>query len=333
MKRVVSLLMIIMMLLSLCACKEKTVSKENDAHTDSQGDTEKLQETLPVIYEKWAQPEQSDLKDFLKEKVDTFSTQVLNPDDVFYTELQNHSYDEIEDSELYSTWKTECLSWAYGAQNFDISKYECDTALEKALQNCGEMAYKFPDAFKASYYRISENASQDFSAIADGLQAELYALVDMIYAKDVESLSIGDLLEGNKFVSLTFENVYYEDDKLSTKSGNGIVYIVPAQQSILVLEFTVKNVFSQALSYSNTGIVSMDDYVKISAVFNDLYEYDSDIYVEDSYGYNAVMDSFLDVTPLSERPIYAIIQVPVSAKEMSALISIEYNGIVYHYSM
>ncbi len=265
--------------------------------------------------------------------MDTFSTQVLTPGDTFKAELQNYSYDEIEDSELYSAWKAECLSWAYGALNFDLSNYECDTALEETLRNCGELAYKFPDAFKASYYHISDNASQDFSMIGDELQAELFALIDIIYAKDTEQLSVGDFLEGNEFVSFALNNVYYEDDKLLTKSGDGIVYVVPEQQSILVLEFTVKNVFSQELSYDNTGIGSTDKYIKVDAVFGDTYEYEGDIYVEDSYGYGAVKDSFLSVTPLSERTMYAIIQVPVSAKEMSALVSVEYNGVVYQYSI
>lgn len=310
------------LLLSLCAC-----GGQSSGQTQSGSDT--AQETEKIPYEKWTQPDESDLKAFLKEKVDLFSTQVLNPGDAFKAELKNYSYDDIENSSLYNEWKTVCLAWAYGAQNFDVSAYDCDDTLSNTLQNCGELAQKFPDAFKASYYQITDSASQEFSDLADKLESELYTLVDIAYAKDTKPLTEGALLEGNQFVSFTFNKAYYIDDKLATQKATGIVYVVPEQHSILVLEFTVKNVFSQTLTYANTGVMSMDNYIKVSAVVDDTYEYTGDIYVESPYGYSAVKGSFSDVTPLEERPVYAIIDMPIAAKDLPTLVSVEYNGIVY----
>lgn len=322
----------VLCILTLAACGGQSDGKESKPPADNQGVADVVQETEEVFYEKWTQPDESELKTFLKEKVDLFSTQVLSLGDAFKAELKNCSYDNIEDSDLYSEWKAVCLAWAYGAQNFDVSAYDCDETLSGTLQKCGELAAKFPDAFKASYYQVTDSASQEFSALADELESELYALVEIAYAKDVEPLTEGALLEGNKFVSFTFKKAYYVTDRLRTQKADGIVYVVPEQHSILVLEFTVKNVFSQTLTYANTGVMSMDDYIKVSAVVDGTYEYDGDIYVESPYGYSAIKDSFSDVTPLEERIVYAVIDMPAEAKELPALVSTEYNGTVYQYT-
>ena len=72
--------------------------------------------------------------------------------------------------------------------------------------------------------------------------------------------------------------------------------------------------------------------VIVSAIVDDTYEYDGNIYVESPHGYSAVYGSFSDVTPLEERPVYAIIDMPIAAKDLPTLVSVEYNGIVYQYT-
>lgn len=327
MKRVLQTSLAITLLFTLCACEGQPSGTGIES---SSFQSAQIDETS---YTPWEQPGQDEWKDFLKAKIEEFSTQILHPGDEFMTELQNSSYDQIETKELYQEWKSQCLAWAYGAQHFDVSSYDCDGNLAEILQTSGQLVAQFPDAFKESYYRTTDHAAEDFSALGNKVQTELSTLINIVYVKDVVPLTVGDVLEGNQYVSFTFQNSYYVDDILPTKSGRGTVYVVPNQQSILVLEFTVKNVFTQTLSYANTGVLNMDDYMKVSAIFGDTYEYDGELYVETVRGYDAVHDSFSDVSPLEERTVYAIIKVPTEAKTMPAVISTEYNGKIYQCSV
>jgi len=339
MKKNLQFILVFLLMLSFTACAadnrtpdesieepDQILEDEAELENDNQQPQQNIEQ---ILFEAWPQPEESELRHFLKEKVDEFSSNILVVNDDLRDILANSDDKTIRNEPLYREWENRFLEWGYGATHFDMSMYtENADIIAELLPLCGECVTDFPDTFIASHYDTNENADKDFEELSNFLEEKFGELIDIVY---VESISIGDELSGNEFVTFSLDNVYYVDDMLYTKGGEGTVFILPENQTALVLELTVTNIFEKDLTYSNTGVGSASDYIKISGKFDRTYEYNGDIYVESSYGYTVINNSFSDITPLESRTLYAVIKIPDAAKDLPAVVSIQYNGPTYEY--
>lgn len=130
----------------------------------------------------WPQPDESELKSFLREKLDDLNTNILVVDDSLRELLAASSYDSVQSEEAYAEWKNRFLEWSYGAVNFDFSLYSKNAdSMADILPSCGEYMGKFPDAYIASYYGISETAREDLENLNAAIEGRFGELIDIVY--------------------------------------------------------------------------------------------------------------------------------------------------------
>lgn len=346
MKKVAVIFVTLMVMLPLSACNggrsvQSTIPSATSEQTESttaeqteSATSEGISVSIPepsVEFSAWEQPEEDKLMSYLSEKVDDFSTNIFVLDDALKEALSNSNYANVRDSDIVQAWENRFLEWGYGATNFDFSSYSGDVdSISELLKKCGDCALQFPEAFLSAYYGTYEMAGKDFDSLSDLLEEQFGKLIDIVYVKDI---SLGDTLSGNEYVTFSLDDIYYVDDILYTTNQKGMVSVLPDSKSALVVKFTVTNIYQKDLSFNNTGLGSASDYIKISAKLDNKYEYKSDIYVEDAYGYSAVYNSFSGITPLESRPVYAIIEIPSTAKNLPAVISIGFEGTTYKYQV
>lgn len=319
MKRILTLLLVMCISFSLCACGEKDNGPEKPAIQEE----ELSLGTLNSI------PEHADFTLF---KVTTTEKVTASMDDAIY-------YENPNDGEVY-------VDIIFDLLNTGTESVRCDEFLTVVASNAdgieyGEVLYavETDGATCMSQYENIQPLSEarlhcavSVPETETGLSIKVQAQ-DRVYTFDyilgntirnTITLTEGQTIEAEDFAVMKFQGIEYTDKVIpSDVSGIHTYYqIDDTNNTYLVIKFDVTN-------YQNTA-KACDTFFAINALYMDKYEYTGFIAVEDADG--AGFSSYDDIEPLDERSVYCIIEVPKRIIENEVELTISFDGKEYVYT-
>lgn len=143
-------------------------------------------------------------------------------------------------------------------------------------------------------------------------------------ASSAKEIKVGESVEEADYATLMFNGIEYTDDLLpSNTSGFYSHYNIDnASDTYLVVKFDVTNYMSSDRDCEN--------FVGITALYLDKYTYTGFVVVEDDDGRG--FSSYENISPLSTRHFYYLIEVPKTVVENDVTLTISFNGKEYTYT-
>lgn len=149
-----------------------------------------------------------------------------------------------------------------------------------------------------------------------------YSLGDV--ASSAKEIKVGDSVEETDYATLVFNGIEYTDDLLPSNTSGAYSHyeIDNASNTYLVVKFDVTNYMSSDRD--------CESFVGIKALYLDKYTYTGFVVVEDDDGKG--FSSYEDISPLSTRHFYYLIEVPKTVIENDVTLTISFNGKEYTYT-
>ena len=326
MKKAISILLALLIVLSLCACGKtddsstapadnEAVENENDNQTadntvlalnqtysiENFADltlikictTDKLQAPSGGIYYQPTEEGNSYI-DLIFEFTNTSAT-AINSNDIATLSGQGKS------GTVYSSFTVAVESGS------DISTYTSINPLEKVKLHC---ALSVPP---------SETDINVELKIKETKYTLSYALNTTI--SNAVEIKLNEKIEATDYADLTLKSVEYTDDILpSNTSGVYSHYpIDDANNTYLVAKFEVTN-------YQSAG-KRCETFVSMTAEYMNKYKYTGSVMVEDSDGKG--FSSYEDIEPLTTRTLVYKIEVPKTVSSNEVTLTITFNGNEY----
>lgn len=142
-----------------------------------------------------------------------------------------------------------------------------------------------------------------------------YTLNDDV--NNAKLISDNEVIDDQDYATLTFKGIEYTDD------------LLPSDTSRTYNHYKVKNsdnvyfVAKFDLTNNSGSSLTSDEIVGINITYMDKYHYDGFVVVEDEDGRG--FDAYEDISPLSTRHFYYLIEVPKELKEESYKLDIYFN--------
>ena len=149
-----------------------------------------------------------------------------------------------------------------------------------------------------------------------------YSLGDV--ASSAKEIKVGDSVEETDYATLVFNGIEYTNDLLPSNTSGAYSHyeIDNASNTYLVVKFDVTNYMSSDRD--------CESFVGIEALYLDKYTYTGFVVVEDDDGKG--FSSYEDISPLSTRHFYYLIEVPKTVIENDVTLTISFNGKEYTYT-
>lgn len=149
-----------------------------------------------------------------------------------------------------------------------------------------------------------------------------YSLGDV--ASSAKEIKVGDSVEETDYATLVFNGIEYTNDLLPSNTSGAYSHyeIDNASNTYLVVKFDVTNYMSSDRD--------CESFVGIKALYLDKYTYTGFVVVEDDDGKG--FSSYEDISPLSTRHFYYLIEVPKTVIENDVTLTISFNGKEYTYT-
>lgn len=141
---------------------------------------------------------------------------------------------------------------------------------------------------------------------------------------NARAINAGETIEEADFATMVFKGIEYTDDLLpSNTSGSYRHYEIDnTSNTYLVAKFDITNYTS--------GDKKCDTFMGVKATYMDKYTYTGFVVVEDEDGKG--FDQYEQVSPLTTRQFYYLIEVPKTVSSNPAKLTISFNGQEYIYA-
>lgn len=142
-------------------------------------------------------------------------------------------------------------------------------------------------------------------------------------ASSAKEIKVGDTINAENFADLMFTGIEYTNDLLpSNTSGYYRHYEIDnTSNTYLVVKFDITNYMDSARD--------CDTFAGVKALYMNKYTYTGFVVVEDTDGKG--FSSYEDISPLSTRHFYYLIEVPTAVVDKELNLTISFNGQEYTY--
>lgn len=136
---------------------------------------------------------------------------------------------------------------------------------------------------------------------------------------NAKELNVGDTIEEPDYATLVFNGIEYTDDLLPSNTSGIYTHRVidNASNTFLVAKFDITNYMSDERD--------CDSFVGVKALYMDKYTYTGSVLMEDEDG-TGFGSGYDDISPLSTRHLYYLIEVPKTVTENEVKLTISFNG-------
>lgn len=329
MRKILSTILVMALCLSLCACGSSSSSNDNSGAGEQGGVKEEKATTL--LLDNANQVE--NYADFTLFKVQTTKEVRASLDGVgLYYENQNSgetyvdiilditnkgastiSSDDIVVASAENASGTKYNSCLYVVETNNgtsVSQYENINPLTTVRLHC---AISVPETETALTLKLNVNGKNyEYGYSMGKVESSAKALV------------VGTPIEEADFANMTFTGITYTDDLLpKNTSGAYRHYAVEnASNTYLVVKFDITNLQSSDKD--------CDSFVGVKATYMDKYTYTGFVVVEDED--EKGFSSYEDISPLSTRHFYYLIEIPKTVTENDVTITVSFNGKEYVYT-
>ena len=316
MKKLLSLIMVIAMVLSLASC-------------GGGGSSEPAKTATPlVIGEKHTIEGFAEFTLFKIQTTDKIGASVdssysyASSDGTKYVDLvldiTNLGAETIEAEDIVSVTAT----------NATGGNYTCSTFISENASGTEIDAYASINPLASTRLHCATSVSDSEEAVKLTLtvngQEYTYDYICSEIVRDAKTIAKGDVLEKEDFAKLEFKGAMYTDDLMpSNTSGYYSHYQVDSSDNTyLVVKMNLTN-------YQSSGR-NLESFVGVKATYMDKYTYDGFMVVEESD--KTGFDSYCDLSPLAEYKAFVLIEVPKTVTENDAVIELAFAGQEYLYS-
>lgn len=337
MKKLISFLLVFVMCLSMCACgvsiKPITGADKNNkpaVNEETKEETkEEIKETELVLA---TQNTVTDYADFTLFKVSTAKKITASIAGDIYYENKNDGetyVDVILDWTNTSTETIKCkdllLAYAIASNGTEYTNclYAVETNNASYLSSHEKVA---PLSTVRLHCAISVPESEtDLTlklAVNDNKYTYNYSLGEVV--SNAKEIKIGDTIEEADFATLVFNGIEYTDDLLPPNTSGAYRHyeVDSTSNTYLVVKCDITNYMS--------GEKKCDTFLGIKALYMDKYTYTGFVVVEDEDGKG--FSAYEQITPLSTRHFYYLIEVPKTITENEVKLTLSFNGQEYTYT-
>lgn len=203
-----------------------------------------------------------------------------------------------------------CLYAVETDNSTDVSQFEDIAPLSKVRLHCG---ISVPET-ETNVTVVLEVNGEKFS----------YDYPMGTVVSNAAPITVGHVVEDTNYATMQFNGIEYTDDLLpSNTSGVYSHYpIDDPSNTYLIVKFDITNYQS--------GDRDCDTFVGVKATYMDKYTYIGNVVVEDSDGKG--FSSYEDIAPLTTRHFYYMITVPKTVSSGPVALTISFNGQEYTYT-